>query len=307
MARFSLGCYTIRVVDNRTGKRLPLGEFSHDCDLITIFTQYLKEREADYFIDDKRQELRRVRLSNRTTWSVNGLVETGEYGYTADLFNVGTRTVSYQRIETDAELIPHYFLAHLPSHRDEGVILLQRRSNIGIRTTFFGDFAKYIEESDRSVTVVVNPLVPRQMVEEYLRNGRLTNIRFIRFGLPSDLADAYDTGGHEEFEGTAELVIRPKRGQSIPLVNRIRDVLAGRIKIVEMVELINHEYDNVKVEIDVMGSKKTLDLSDVMKMRAYVDITSDVRIKDDGHPDFDSIDTVAQRLLRSLLGQMGMG
>ena len=102
MARISLGCYTIRVTDNRTGQYLPLGEFSHDHDLITIFTQYLNDREADYVIDNKRQKLRRVRQCKRTIWSVNGIVETGEYGYTADLLNVGTRALSYQRIGTDA-------------------------------------------------------------------------------------------------------------------------------------------------------------------------------------------------------------
>ena len=307
MARISLGCYTIRVIAKSTGQYLPLGGFSHNHDLISIFTQFLNERKADYFIDDERQKLRRVLHTDRTDWLVKGRVETGEFGYTADLYNVGTRSVSYQRIGTDAEMIPFYFLAHLPSHRDEGVILLQRRSNIGIRTTFFSDFAKYFEESNNGVRVGVNPLVPPQLIEEYLQNGRLTNIRFIRFRLPSDLADAYDTGGHEEIGGTAELVVRPKRGQSIPLVNKIRDVLAGRIKIKEMVELPNHEFDNVKVEIDVMGSKKTLDLSDVMKMRTNVDITSDVRIKDDGHPEFDSIDSIAQNLLNSLLAQMGTG
>ena len=307
MARISLGCYTIRVIDKSTGQCRPLGGHPLNDDLITIFTQYLNNRKAKYIIDDERQKLRRVLQTDRTAWLVNGIVETGEYGYTADLFNVGTRTVSYQRIGTDAEMMPFYFLAHLPSHRDEGVILLQRRSNIGIRTTFLNDFAKYFEESNNGVRVNVNPLVPPQLIEEYLQNGRLTNIRFIRFGLPSDLADAYDTGGHEEIGGTAELVVRPKRGQSIPLVNKIRDVLAGKIKIKEMVELTNHEYDNVKVEIDVMGSKKTLDLSDVMKMRTNVDITSDVRIKDDGHPEFDSIDTVAQNLMNSLLAQIGTG
>ena len=93
-------------------------------------------------------------------------------------------------------------------------------------------------------------------MSEYLLNGRLTKIRFIRYSLPSDLADAYDTGGHSEIEGTAEIVIRPSRGQSLPLKNRIRDALEGRREIREMVELTGYEYDNVKVEIDVRGSKK---------------------------------------------------
>ena len=83
--------------------------------------------------------------------------------------------------------------------------------------------------------------------------------------------------------------------------------MTGHLEIKEMVELTNQAFDNVKVEIDVMSSKKLLEQSDVMKMRTYVDITSDVRIKDDGHPDFDSIDTVAQRLMSSFLRSDGNG
>ena len=295
------------MIDKSTGQNLSLGGSSTRHDLISSFTQYLPDRTADYSIDDRRKKLLRVLRSERQTWLVNGVVETGEYGYSADLFDVDTATVSYQRTGTDAEMMPFYFLAHLPSHHNEGVILLQRRSNLGIRTVFLKDFAEYFEESNQGVKLVVNSLVPQQLVNEYLQNGRLTKIRFISYGLPSDLADAYDAGGHVENEGTAEIVILPKRGQSLPFRKRLLDVFDGKREIREMVEFTDHEYDNVKVEIDVGGSKKTFDLSNVMKMRAYVDITSNVHINDDGHPEFTSIDTIAHDLLNRLLAELGTG
>lgn len=74
-----------------------------------------------------------------------------------------------------------------------------------------------------------------------------------------------------------------------------------------MIELPGYDYDNVKVEMDVRGSKKTLDLSDVMKMRAYVDITSALETNDDGHPEFNSIDSIARDLMGSLLAELGTG
>ena len=307
MASFSLGCYTVRVIDKRTGENLPLGAFVRDGDLMTIFDQYLQDRVADLCIDRERQKLWRVRRLDATDSTVNGIVEIGEYGYTADLYNVDTETVSYQRIGTDAEMMPFYFLTHLPAHRDEGIILLQRRSNLGIRTIFLKDFAEYFEKSDPDFKVLFNPLVPQQLINEYLQNGRLTKMRFIQFGLPSDLSDFYDAGGHVETEGTAELVFSPGRGQSIPMLNWLREVLNGRREMQEMIELRGYEYDNVKVELDVRGSKKTLDLSDVLKIRANVDITSDIRIDDDGHPVFSSIDRVARDLMGSLVAELGTG
>ena len=91
------------------------------------------------------------------------------------------------------------------------------------------------------------------------------------------------------------------------MLNRLREVFNGRRHIQEMIELRGYEYDNVKVELDVRGSKRTLDLSDLLKIRAYVDITSDICIQDNGHPEFNSIDAVAQDLMRSLLAELGTG
>ena len=144
MPSFSLGCYTVRVIDKSTEEILPLGGFVHGSDLMTVFHQYLQARVADYSIDHERQKLWRVLQPNVTNSTANGIVETGEYGYTADLYNVDTETVSYQRIGSDAEMMPFYFLTHLPAHRNEGVLLLQRRSNLGIRTIFLKDFADFL-------------------------------------------------------------------------------------------------------------------------------------------------------------------
>ena len=72
-----------------------------------------------------------------------------------------------------------------------------------------------------------------------------------------------------------------------------------------MIELQDFDYDNVKVEIELAGSRKTLDLSNIMKLRAYYDITSELVVGPDGHPVFSSIDGIAQDLMGSLLSTIG--
>ena len=121
------------------------------------------------------------------------------------------------------------------------------------------------------------------------------------------LADAYDVGDTKRQKEPPRWCSHREGGQGIPLVNRLQEVLFDGRPINEMVELRAHEYDNVKVELDVRGSKKTLDLSDLSKIRAYVDITSDIRLCDNGHPEFNSIDAVARDLMGSLLAELGTG
>ena len=66
MPSFSLGCYTVRVIDKSTEEILPLGGFVHGSDLMTVFHQYLQARVADYSIDHERQKLWRVLQPNVT-------------------------------------------------------------------------------------------------------------------------------------------------------------------------------------------------------------------------------------------------
>ena len=307
MARISIGCYTVRITDKKGKENLPIGAFKGGRDLKDVLLRFLKERRADYSIDDERQKLLRVQEFYTKGRRVSGVVVTGEYGYEADLYNVDTAAVSYQRTRTDAEMMPFYFLAELPVQLDEGVILLQRRSNLGIRTAFLQDFRDFFEETYPNLRVSFNSLVPPELLNEYLKDGRLTKVRFIRYAIPPDLTDAYDNLGHVEEEGTAELAFTPKRGEGIPLLGRVQDVIGGKRKVTEMVELPDFEYENVKVELYVGESRKTLDLSNVMKMSAYVDVTPDIQLGRDGHPTFDSIETVARELMSSLVAKLGSG
>ena len=108
-----------------------------------------------------------------------------------------------------------------------------------------------------------------------------------------------------EGNGHIELTVVAGRGWRIPLKNPIRNVLGGSKNVREMVELQNFEYDNVKVELDVAGSRRTLDLSNIMKIKAHYDITEELQVGSNGHPIFDSIDGIARNLMDDLLENLG--
>ena len=72
-----------------------------------------------------------------------------------------------------------------------------------------------------------------------------------------------------------------------------------------MIELHDFDYDTVKVEVDIAGSKKTIDLSDYGKLRVYYDVTSDVHMASNGHPIFASIDEIAQNYMNDLARATG--
>ena len=150
------------------------------------------------------------------------------------------------------------------------MLILQRRAQYGIRTVFLQDFTQYFKEFDSTIQVEINPLVPQNLIDQYLQDGRLTKVRFIRFSIPADVTDAFEGGGHIEESGQTELVISAGRSQRLPLLDRIRDVVNRRRGVSEMIELHDFDYETVKVELEVGGSRKTVDLSNIMKLRGVL-------------------------------------
>ena len=305
MARFSLTPYTLRIRDTVSGTYLPLGNLSEHQDLLQLFTEYLHDRMANYSFSPTSQKLLRVVQYSSQARVVSGVVETGEYGFEADLYNIQTSSVSYQRTVDDAEMMPFYFMANLPRQQDEGILILQRTSQYGIRTVFLQDLAKHIKEIDATKHIEINPLVPADLLSQYLKDGRLTKVRLIRFMLPSDMAVAYDSGGHREEFGYVEYSINARRNQTLPFVGRMLDVIAHNREINQMTELQGYDYDTVKVELELGGSRRTLDLSNINKLRAHYDISDDVDVGANGHPIFASIDKAAHDLMDTLMSTIG--
>ena len=308
MARFSLGCYGVSVREAwRADEPLCLGGFSQGESLLELFLSYLEEREESHSNDVDHQTLSKVESHTLDGSCVSGIVEVGDYGFTANLIDVNRRRRSYERKTIDAELLPYYFLAYLPSEEKRGVFILQRSSRRGIRTRFLGAFEEYFRSVCPSYRIGINPFVSEKLLDEYLKGGRLTKIRFLKFGLPTDLADAYESEGFEEMTGHAEFILSPERGAGFPLMKRIRDIALGKRDIGAMYELVGEEHDNVKVEIDLGGNLRTIDLSDTMKMRSYIDISEEVRLENSGHPKFSSIDRISRDLLQELLIEIHQG
>ncbi len=168
------------------------------------------------------------------------------------------------------------------------------------------DFEEYFHQYYPGIVVSVNPLVPAQLLNQYLESGRIIKIRFIRFSIPADIADAYDIDGQAEEGGSSEYIVSARRNGRLPLVSRIREFLDGKRKLNSLIELQNFEYDSVKVEVNIGGTRRTLDLSDLSKLRPYYDISSGVKIGDNGHPTYTSIDAIARTLTNDLLASMGL-
>ena len=309
MAKNSLVAYKIGIAHDLGSDRIRLDDLN-GVDLYDVFSDYFNSLNNGCSLAPERMRFIRVsdpqRSDNRR--ELKGILSVGEYGYTSELHNVETDKPSYTREVPDAEMLPFYYLIKIPRGFNIGIALFQRIGLRAIQADFSLGFSSFFElrhhELQRHLEVLLQPLMPTQIVKELLQQGRIPKIRFVKRGIPSDRIDILSMGGLHEESGELELHVKTNRGGNIQIADRIQQFFRDNRNPGQLLELQDFPYDTIKVELDVGGSQKTIDLGDFGKIRANYDIDDDVEIGADGHPTFESIDQTAHDLLDRLYGMI---
>ena len=301
----SLSTYTIRIYSTDLGGYVnldnPLDGHLDSCDFLN---QYISELNRKISHDHLQQKLLRVMQFNKNGRQISGIIETGDYGYESDLFNVQTSLLSYQRQSHEAELLPFYFLIILPRDINLGIVILQRFGQRGIKTILSIDLSNYFSAQLQNYRVEIDTLVPNMLLNDLLQRGEIKSVRFTRYRIPSDLADQFDHS-FEEDQGIAEFIIKTKGYARIPLINRVREYIFSNRPIEDFISFPEFDYNNVKIQFVIDGQTRTIDLEDPRRIRAYYDVTDRVQIGLSGHPTFESIDIEARNLARDILRGLG--
>jgi hypothetical protein len=303
MSTISLASYTLRVKNKTDAKSVDLSRLNGTRDMLDICWQFLEDRYEEPSHDSSSRKLIRVIKLDREkrSRSLTGLLQTGEYGFASDLLDVESGEVSHKRSSQEAEMIPFYFLFNIPPGVDEGIVILQRFRTSGIRKLLLADFQKYFATQFGEYRVEINPLTPESVLQQYRSDQcRITKARFVRFSLPSDLADLYNNQDHEEEEGYVEYTINAKRNRTLPIWARLNEVLTGKREMNRLLEIESFDYSNVKIEVDLNGTRRTIDLANPKQLRAYYDITDKLSPTEEGHPAYNEVDAIAKDLLAEL-------
>ncbi len=270
--------------------------FMHDV-LSGIKTQTLDQEELQQAFSVPKLEKK-----DRTLW---GTVETGQYGYESDFINVKTGKSVFKRKKEDAEMLPFYFYFEIPEGVEDGILILQRTSNFGIRKVLHWVLNIAFEERHPEYKLRFRPLVAETEVDRFIK-GKIQNIHFIKKSIPADLADAYDKG-HSEVRGTVELVMRASKKSVLPMNGLLSKIFKKRDGNVGGVFVLNDEgfaYDNVKAEVKIGRATRTINAAHPGRIRSYFDVTDAVELGSNGHPRYNSIQGQAEKLaaqLRALL------
>ena len=94
-----------------------------------------------------------------------------------------------------------------------------------------------------------------------------------------------------------ELSHTVRRGQSFTLHGAFQEFFNRERSLTSLLELQDFECDNIKVEVALNGSRRTMDLSHLDRLKSDYLLGDEVEVGIDGHPVFKSIDRFATALL----------
>ena len=158
MARYSLATYTIRIKDKVRDIYVPINNIQNGTDFLNVMDNYLSNRNMNMAHQQAQRKLLKIRNFTHQNRVFSGIVETGEYGYEAELLDVNSSRTTHRRSVSEAEMLPFYFLIFLTQNTDEGILILQRFKQYGIRTIFGRDINEYISSQFHSLELQINPV-----------------------------------------------------------------------------------------------------------------------------------------------------
>jgi hypothetical protein len=294
-----LTSYSIRVTDRNSHIFLPLDNFNAGADLFLIMDQNFASLKRGLSKHDDLLTTFGVSLFNVSNKRhISGLIKSGDYGIETDLININSNEITYHRQKNETEPRPFYFLVYIPKNTTIGILLLERNGIYGVKTVFYNYFKSYFEKQFPQFIFSLDLLTPTDLIENVLKEGRFTKIRFIKEGIPNNFEDVISNSrGNFILKGQFEQSITVPRGGFLGNVaDRILDVIHDRRTVKNMYE-IPDDYDNVKAEVEINGQYRTLDISNIERYRPNFNVTDKVELGTNGYPTFETINKAGFDLL----------
>ena len=281
--------YALRLWDKAGGKYYATDNLPGGATLQMHIEGYIQSRQADKSVIAERQSVIRTEEPEVSSSVVQGIIKCGDYGYAADLENLDSGD-QFQRGINDCEYLPFYYRFEFKNGQDEAIVLLQKFGSRAIKTVLEEDLKTYFEAAVPDAGLSLNPIVSEDYVLKVLGGG-IKQLKYIKFYVPADIADDIGMDDHIQEDATMELVIKARRNAFLSIPDWMRTGVGAKSNTIEISGV---EYDDVKLQVDIDGRKKTVDLSDLRKFNMSLDISDSVALGSNGHPTYESLKYAAE-------------
>lgn len=296
-------------VSNRSGEKHFLANLPGNLDFQDLFEEFCKDifsniKNFNEKGKDKSLTLKEPHTINEEKRCVFGRFDAGTTGDPVDINHPETNETNYSVSAAELQARILNFYAQIPRNRQEGYIILQRKSNHSIQKSFEDCFNSFLVrkgfEGENRITFKLTPAPNFKLMERMMNNGELKEVNLHRNLIPTSFSELFEDSSTSNF-GTTTTQLKFNKGA---VKGNIKDVLSNiygkNYTGDEQVEIDGNFYDEVTFTFYLDKVTKTFYVHDKSKIRSEIDITSMVDGIHEGEIPLDEFVKISEKLISEI-------
>lgn len=299
----SVSLYYMRVTERRKPEPQILNAFDGSTDLLDVVHDALKEHQGNSV--EIKGGTRRTYITNdlkRKKRVLEGSVEVGNSGYTASIKDVKTNKEMFKQRPDQAHMIPLYVRFWVPEKQRFALAALQHYGDAGCKSSMNSILLGYFHNKFSDYTFAMRQVVPKQYAEKVVKNGAIKELRFIQYGVGKDIANMY--GGKGLPAGVANMEVRvvAQNNNQLGWTQWMSQAIQGkRVNLQKgAIEVDSFKCDDFRMRVNFNGKDKMLKVEDFIRLNSRIDVSGEVSMGADGHPDRESISQICEALMAQI-------
>jgi hypothetical protein len=287
--RVGFHVYSVKVKKRYRRESEVLSNLPGPHDLLTVFLQGMRGTLNAQNNDEEVERVACLKRLERSDRHLIGILEAGHYGEANDIVHAPTGRLTHAQNVDEAALLPSFFRLVIPEGMQTGLLILQRDNRVQSKGALLSVLKPILASVSDEFVLHVNPVMNRQTFERWVGEGQVQQLRFVRYSITEDFADEYDRG-RDETEGTMELVVKARRGRTLPLKDKIISWFRSDAPVRDIFEIPGLEefaYDDVKVDLKIGNRTKRVDFGRKLT-NPIIDLTDSIKWRS-GRPTWESL------------------
>lgn len=268
--------------------------------------------EPEKFRNDSDEKSFRIERFNSSENVIEGIIRTGDFGYSAVLRDVDTGETQ-EKDEREAEELPFHFIFYFPHTKsdtpyDNGercILVLQTINRRGVKSTLTKRLQKYITKELDNTVLEVNPVFDKAVIQKILDADRIMESEFSFEDLPKAQNDEtrYQLmeGIEQQENGSAQIKFKPEYSESLKFwKDKAKEI---RRSGGSFAELVDSDVEDIKLKVkNEDGTERKFSILDSkLKMRKSLEFGfSDL---DSGLPTPEAISRESRILINNILDE----
>ncbi|MDN3621370.1 hypothetical protein QWY81_18020 [Polaribacter undariae] len=308
MDKTLLSTYLLKIQDNNNNDQI-LSHFNGSDDFLNVFENYLNDIFQNILDTTDTRQTTSLHLTLDAPPTVD-IENRRIYGY----FSSGVSGEEYQirDLESRENVLDvernHgafrnlFYYINIPTRRNSGSLILQRKARFGIKTVFKRTLNQYLRSQGYQIyKVLVNNIVHHNVYRRMMDEGNLKKVELIKRTIPNSIEQYYQNDSNpDQIPG----VLRTSMSSSTTLPDNFKLIINNLFTNPsnETIEIagIDEEFDEIEFELELNGKKKSFYIANRQRIQPDIDVTNSLEYEN-GIPTTESLVLQCEELVDDII------